>query len=174
MSYFLKLLFSLAFLGCLTKLTADPYVVIRGVLKLEGRDCYIVSYSIYDDMGTSDRSDDIRIVSRNAAIGRGCDVGNLMGDNTEDRTISTESIDLPFLIYIDNNEYIDFSLISDFNRVDIEIVDLTGKILFRDFINNYKGGYRHRIYKNSLMSGIYILNIRTTEGYCAVKSLYKF
>lgn len=174
MSSFLKSLFFLISLACFTKLGAAPYVVIRGVLKLEGRDCYIISYSIYDDMGTADRSDDIRIVSRNAAIGRGCDVGNLMGDNTEDRTISTESIDLPFLLYIDNNDYIDFSLISDFNRVDIEIVDLAGKILFRDFINNYKGGYRHRIYKNGLMSGIYILNIRTTEGYCAVKSVYKF
>ncbi|MCS6930575.1 MAG: hypothetical protein NZM43_13895, partial [Saprospiraceae bacterium] len=109
---------------CFTKLTAAPYVIIRGILKIEGRECYIISYSIYDDRGTADRSDDIRIVSKNAAIGRGCDVGNLVDDNAAtDREMSTQGIEFRFLSYTENNEYIELSLASDFDRIDIEIME---------------------------------------------------
>ncbi len=167
-------------LGLILSFTTEAfcsyYVVIRGVRQVEGTECLLVRFSIYDDRGTvSDRSDDIRVGTYTAAL-RDCDFtgGNFSENEGEELTFRQVEPEFSAFDYRDLRDYLEFSLPSDYERLYIEVTDLSGKTLYRDVVKNYQKRERRQIRKEELPQGLYLLNVRSEEGYHKTIQFVKF
>ncbi len=167
-------------LGLILSFTTEAfcgyYVVIRGVRQVEGTGCLLVRFSIYDDRGTvDDRSDDIRVGTYTAALGD-CDFtgGNFSENEGEELTFRQVEPEFSAFDYRDLRDYLEFSLPSDYERLYIEVTDLSGKTLYRDVVKNYQKRERRQIRKEELPQGLYLLNVRSEEGYHKTIQFVKF
>jgi hypothetical protein len=167
-------------LGLILSFTSEAfcgyYVVIRGVRQVEGTGCLLVRFSIYNDRGTvSDRSDDIQVGTYTAALGD-CDFagGNFSENEGEELTFRQVEPEFSAFDYRDLRDYLEFSLPSDYERLYIEVTDLSGKTLYRDVVKNYQKRERRQIRKEELPQGLYLLNVRSEEGYYKTIQFVKF
>ncbi|MFM2392625.1 MAG: hypothetical protein RLZZ546_602 [Bacteroidota bacterium] len=106
---------SLVLLHGLNSFCIDYYTIIKKVTKIEeGKDCFIISYSIYSDnnTATNPNDDDVLVLNGNALVGKGC------GSDLDSPLVESEVLDIQ-----KNDE--------NFEKLDINLSYTDGMISLR-------------------------------------------